>query len=82
MLILSKNFYIFLKASAPSRKIPGFSSPFELGPYLPHQCDLFESPFSEFEVWQALKYLGTNKSPGPDGFTAEFYKKILEHSQR
>lgn len=30
-------------------------------------------PFSETDVWNAIKHLAKNKCPGPDGFTAEFF---------
>lgn len=33
-----------------------------------------ERNFSKDEVWGVIKNMGSNKSPGPDGFTAEFYK--------
>uniref|UniRef100_A0A453J1R9 Reverse transcriptase domain-containing protein n=1 Tax=Aegilops tauschii subsp. strangulata TaxID=200361 RepID=A0A453J1R9_AEGTS len=31
-----------------------------------------DAPFSESEIWAAVKRLPTGKAPGPDGFTAEF----------
>ncbi|XP_026396487.1 uncharacterized protein LOC113291135 [Papaver somniferum] len=33
-----------------------------------------EKPFSEEEVKEVVDNFGANKSPGPDGFTMEFYK--------
>jgi hypothetical protein len=34
-----------------------------------------EAQFTEEEVWAALHAMPTNKSPGPDGFTWEFYRR-------
>lgn len=46
------------------------------------QCNPFteqarnlEVPFTEEEIHKAIQDLGNNKSPGPDGFSAEFFKK-------
>jgi hypothetical protein len=33
-----------------------------------------EAPFSEEEIWQAVKHLPARKAPGPDGYTAEFLR--------
>lgn len=33
-----------------------------------------ERDFSENRVWDVVRKMGCNKSPGPDGFTAEFFK--------
>jgi hypothetical protein len=32
--------------------------------------------FAEEEVWGVIKSMLTDKSPGPDGFTALFYQKV------
>ncbi|KAJ9560001.1 hypothetical protein OSB04_005161 [Centaurea solstitialis] len=37
---------------------------------------LLETPFGEEEVWLAICDYGSNKSPGPDGFTIGFVKKF------
>lgn len=47
--------------------------PLNWDPASPLHRDLLEAPFSESEIWQAVKDLGTNKLVGLDGFTAESY---------
>ena len=37
--------------------------------------DILIALFSEKEVFEAIKQMKNNKAPGPDGFSAEFYKK-------
>ncbi|CAL5070105.1 unnamed protein product [Urochloa decumbens] len=41
---------------------------------LPVDLERLERPFSEDEVWSTIRSLPNDKAPGPDGFTAEFYK--------
>jgi hypothetical protein len=44
--------------------------------------DSLEAPFSEYEIWQAVKRLPIRKAPGPDGFTAEFLWRAILLSNR
>lgn len=37
-----------------------------------------KKPFIEEEVKSVIDHFGANKSPGPDGFTMEFYKHAWE----
>lgn len=44
-------------------------------PISTEHSNLLELPFWEEEVYKAVRCLGFDKAPGPDGFTAEFFKK-------
>lgn len=40
------------------------------------EAEFLERPFSEKEIWMAVKDCGGNKAPGPDGFTFAFIKRF------
>ena len=42
------------------------------------EIENFNRPITSMEIKTVIKNLPTNKSPGPDGFTGEFYQKLRE----
>ena len=42
------------------------------------EIETLKRPTTSMEIKTLIRNLPTNKSPGPDGFTAEFYQKFRE----
>ena len=45
--------------------------------YDPVDLSALEVPFTWGEIAEAIQNAPNNRSPGPDGFTSEFYKSFL-----
>ena len=44
----------------------------------PDETEKMNGPVTSTEIEMVMKKLPTNKSPGPDGFTGEFYQTFRE----
>ena len=64
------DFYDQLLGSAPDRQFTLDIDELQLPV---HDLDHLEAPFSEEEVWEAVKSQALDKAPGPDGFSGLFY---------
>ena len=42
------------------------------------EIENLKRPITSMEIKTVIRNLPTNKSPGPDGFTGEFYQKFRE----
>lgn len=64
-------FYSNLLGAAPEREV---TINLEALGIPRHNLAELEAPFSEEEVWKTICSLPSDKAPGPDGFTGNFYK--------
>jgi hypothetical protein len=65
------DFYSSLLGEAPDRDVTINSEALNISH---HDLADLEAPISEEEVWKAICSLPSDKAPGPDGFTVNFYK--------
>ena len=76
ILVCLRNFYSDLYKA---REMPTTETNYEIHPNRLNQKekDRLENPITKKEIDDALAKMKNNKSPGLDGYSAEFYKKIL-----
>ena len=59
-------------------EIDRFLERFNLPRLNQEEIEIINNPITSTEIEAVIKNLPKNKSPGPDGFTGEFYQKHLE----
>ena len=55
-----------------------FLEKFSLSKLTQEEIENLNRPITSTEIETVMKTLPTNKSPGPDGFTGEFYQKFRD----
>ena len=55
-----------------------FFKKFNLPRLNPEEIEIMNNPIASTEMEAVVKNLPKNKSPGPDGFTGEFYQTFRE----
>ena len=55
-----------------------FLEKFNLPRLNPEEIEFMNNPITSTEIETAIKNLSKNNSPGPDGFTGEFYQTFRE----
>ena len=59
-------------------EIDRFSEKFNLLRLNQEEIEIMNNPITSTEIEAVIKFLPKTKSPGPDGFTGEFYQTFRE----
>ena len=59
-------------------EIDRFLEKFNLSRQNKEEIEIINNPITSTEIEAAIKHFPKNKSPGPDGFTGEFYQTFRE----
>ena len=62
----------------PWEKIDEFLEKYNLPKLTQEEIENLNRPFTSMEIETVTRNLPTNKSPGPESFTGEFYQKFRE----
>ena len=57
-------------------EMDGFLEKFNFPKLNQEEIEILNRPITSTEIETVIRNLPANKSPGPDGFTAEFYQKF------
>uniref|UniRef100_A0A670HTQ3 Reverse transcriptase domain-containing protein n=2 Tax=Podarcis TaxID=42163 RepID=A0A670HTQ3_PODMU len=69
---------LYTSHNPPEREIKKFLAGLTMPTLTDEEQEFMDSPITPEEIDAVLKNLKPHKAPGPDGFTAEFYKKFKE----
>ena len=74
----TRNTYIAKKKTDNLEEMDRFLEKFNLPRLNQEEIEIINNPITSTEIEAVIKNLAENRSPGPDGFPAEFYQTFRE----